>query len=108
MAVDSEARIGMFPLSRKRHELVEQPEAEDAPKGAESIFQTDLLAFLVGAPGVADRNLEDAPAPAAGDLRSNLRFETEARGLQPNSLQHVAAKDLVARLHVGQVEVRHH
>src|SRR5262245_60145655 len=105
---DSEARIGTFPRSRKRRGLVEQPEAEDAPESAEGVLQTDLLAFLVGAAGVADRDLEDAPAPAAGDPRRDLRLESEPGRLQANSLQHLAAEDLVARFHVGQVEVCHH
>src|SRR5207249_8222303 len=65
-----------------------------------------LLALLVGAPGVADRHLEDAPRrPAlalAGDLRGHLRLEPEPVAPQLHPLDHLALEHLVAGLHVRE------
>src|SRR2546426_11078735 len=66
-----------------RKGLLAQPVAHDAEERLDGVFEADLLAFFVGAAGVADGNLIDAPArPAPGDLGGELRLETEAVGLQ--------------------------
>src|SRR5271165_2327205 len=81
---------------------VTQPVADDAVQRAEGVLQADLLAFLVSAAGIADRYLVDAPRRrlALGDLGRDLRLEAEAVRLQVQLGQHLAAKDLVAGLHV--------
>ena len=57
---------------------------------------------------VGDGGLVDAEA-MPGDLGREFRLETEAIGAQrPDPLQHLAPEDLVAGLHVGQVQVRQH
>ena len=67
------------------------PVADDAPKCLEGILQTDLLAFLVGAAGVADRHFVDPPRRLAlalpGDLRGHLRF-----GFEPEVTAKIARK----------------
>src|SRR5262249_49408711 len=59
------------------------PVPHDAEKRLDRVFEGDLLAFLIGAAGVADGHLVDAPGWAAlGDLGGDLRLETEAVRLQ--------------------------
>src|SRR5579859_1207211 len=105
------------PLSRFRaarssgpRRSIKHPVPDDAVQRVERILQPDLLAFLVGPARVADRHLVDAPARVAvlGDLRGYLRFEPEAVGLEVQVGQHLAAKDLVAGLHIREVQVREH
>ena len=81
---------------------------EDAPQRPKSIAPGNLLPLFVSPTVVGDRDLVDAPALAAGYLGGNLRFETEASLLNGNPGQHLTPEHLVADLHVGQVEVRHH
>src|SRR5437588_411621 len=68
------------------------------------------LAFLIGAAGVADGDLVDAPrgAAAAGDLGGDLRLEAEAVRLEVDALEHLTPEDLVTGLHIGQVQVSEH
>ena len=79
------------PLTRaaKRGVPIELPVAQDAVEGAEGVLQADLLAFLVGAAGVADGDLVDAPGrvPLLGDLGGDLRLEAEAVGLELDALR---------------------
>src|SRR5437867_4712615 len=67
------------------------PIPEDAPQRGEGVLEADLLAFLVGAPGVTDRHFVDAPGwPApAGDLGGELRLEAEAVRLQLDPFEHL-------------------
>src|SRR5207253_1234111 len=89
--------------------LVEQPVAHDAEERLEGVLEADLLAFFVRAAGVGDGDFVDAPGrPVFGDLRRELRLEPESIRLQLDALQHLAAKDLVAGLHVREVQVREH
>src|SRR5436190_14491838 len=86
--------------SHSRKRLIHEPVADDADERAEGVFQADLLTFLVGAAGVADRHLVDAPGrparPAARDLGRDLRLEAAAVAAQLPALQPLAPDDLVA------------
>ena len=42
------------------------------------------------------------------DLRGDLRLETEAVRAELDALQHLAAEDLVAGLHIREVKIREH
>src|SRR5262249_27914114 len=78
---------------------VEVAEAEDAPEGDEGVPEADLLPLLVGAPGVGDGHLVDAPAgPVPGHLGGDLGLEAEAVGLERKALEDLFAEDLVAGL----------
>src|SRR5262245_66115752 len=87
----------------------EEPVADDAGQGGEGVLEADLLALLVGAAGVADRHLVDAPGrPPPGHLGRHLRLEPEPVGAEPEPLEDLAAEELVAGIHVGQVQVGEH
>ena len=81
--------------------------AHDRPEGRDGVLPADLLAFLVGAPVVRDRHLVD-PVAAPRDLRRDLGLEAEAVRLDGDRLDDLAAKHLVAGLHVGEVQVGEH
>src|SRR5205809_6181598 len=49
---------------------------DNAPQCLEAVFPGNLLAFLVGAAGVGDRDFVDAPL-VLGDLCRDLRFESK-------------------------------
>src|SRR5262249_18297428 len=81
--------------------------ADDAPQGLETVPPADLLPLLIRAAGVADRMLVDAQTPPR-NLGGDFRFEPESVLLQrwQDFFDHFAAENLVAGLHVGQVEIR--
>src|SRR5215469_9058270 len=84
--------------------LVAQAESDDAPQRLHSIFPRDLLAFLVRSPGVGDWYLVDSPV-VLGDFRGDFRLEPKAVGLDFDALQDFLAKDFVAGLHIGKLQV---
>src|ERR1043166_3850008 len=79
------------------------------PKRRHSVAPVDLLAFGVGATGIADRYLVD-PRVGLGQQRRDLGLEAEAvRGqLRRHRTRELTADRLVAGLHVGEVEIRQH
>src|SRR5574337_313222 len=78
--------------------------ADDAPERLHAVFPGNLLAFFVGAAGVADGYFVDAPV-AFGDFRGDLRLKAEAVRLQAHALQHFPPEDLVTSLHVGELQI---
>ncbi len=84
--------------------VVDQPEAEHGGDRLPSVPPADLLAFELGPPEIADRHLED-PETALGDLGGDLGLERKVVRAQRKRLQELGAEDLVAGLHVGQVEI---
>ena len=77
----------------------------NVPQRGDAIAPRDLLALVVVAAVVGDRLLVDAAAQPR-DLRRDLRLEPEPVRLDLDLPQHLAAEDLVAGLHVGEVQVR--
>src|ERR1700694_2273817 len=77
----------------------------DVPEGSDTILPPDFLAFGVGAPRVGDGNLIDARV-AFREARDDFRLEAEAIGGEMERARDLPADRLVARLHVGEVEVR--
>src|SRR5258706_4869685 len=83
---------------------IDEAELDDRPERRDAIERADLLAFVVGPPAVGDRHLVDAAAELR-DLRGDLRLEVEAVRADADLLEHRTAEHLVARLHVGEVQV---
>ena len=81
--------------------------AHNAIEGAEAVLHTNLLALLIRPASVGDPHLIDAQ-PQPCDLGNELRFEAKPLLLEINLLQHLTAEDLVAALHVCEVEVGEH
>src|SRR5580700_4049585 len=77
---------------------------EEAAECAHAILPADLLAFFVGAAPVSDADLVNPQSPL-GDLHRDLRLETEAVFLDGDGLNHFAAEDFIARLHIAEVDV---
>src|SRR4051794_28846909 len=96
------SRGGDKAYAAEREASIKIPEAQDAIQGVEGVLEADLLALLVGAARVADRDLVDAPRRLAAprDLGGDLRLEAEAVRLEVDVRQHLAPEDLVAGLHV--------
>src|SRR5207244_1841551 len=74
---------------------------------AEAVFPVDLLPFPIVAAVVRDRYFENAVA-APGHFRRHLGLEAESIRPQPDRLDDLPAKDFVAGLHVGEVEIGDH
>ncbi len=80
--------------------------AEDGPYGAHAILPANFLALTVRPSGVADGHFEN-PAAALRELDGQLRLDVERRALERDALQQIGPHHLVARLHVGQIQVAH-
>src|SRR6516164_4502147 len=83
---------------------IRQPVANDAEHRLDPVLQADLFAFFIRAARIADWDLVDAQV-FLGDLRGELRLEAEAVRLQDNAVEDFPAENLVARFHVGKVQV---
>ena len=80
---------------------------DDADQSAHAVAPSDLLALGVGSTGVRDADLVDAES-LAGQLGRDLGLEAEPILLDLDRLDDLAPEHLVARLHVGQVQVGEH
>src|SRR5262245_41689126 len=86
---------------------VDEAVLEDEKDRGNSILPADLLPFEIIAPAVGDRDFIDA-ATGFGDLGREFRLKPEAVFPKFDLLQKTGTEYFVARLHVGQVQVRHH
>src|SRR2546428_3522555 len=77
---------------------------DNAPQCLEAVFPGNLLAFLVGAAGVGDRDFVDAPL-VPGDLCRDLRFESKPVRFDLDSCEYFSPTHLVAGLHLPQLHV---
>jgi hypothetical protein len=84
-----------------------ETELEHRPDRRHGVLESDLLPLVVRPPVVGDRDLEEA-IPAARDLRRDLRLDAEAGRLDGERLDHLAPEDLVAGLHVREIQVGQH
>ena len=85
----------------------EEIAAKDAIEGGHAILPSDLLPLGVGAPVVTDREFVDSSLRLC-QAGSHLGFETETVGRQRQSLQEIRMDNLIAGLHIREVEVREH
>ena len=88
-------------------DVVHHREAEDRPHRGDRVPPADLLALGVHPAVVRDRHLVD-PAAQVRHLGRELGLEAEAIRAQRDAAQDVGAERLVARLHVGEVQVGAH
>lgn len=79
----------------------------DAQDGADAIAPANLLAVFVSPPGVGDADFVDRH-PHLRQLGGDLGFKAEPVLFDIDCLDHVTAEDLVARLHVGEVQISDH
>src|SRR5215469_11042438 len=79
---------------------------QQTPQRPYAIFPADLLAFLVSPSPIADAYFVDSQPPL-GHLYRDLRLESEAVFSDGNRLNNLPAEDLVAGLHVAQVDIGH-
>jgi hypothetical protein len=75
--------------------------------GAQTVPPIDLLAFRISPATVGNAHLVD-PATCLGELSNNFGFDTKAILFDLNRFDKRSSEGFVARLHVGQVEVRKH
>src|SRR4051812_2706513 len=85
----------------------EQPEPHEAPRRVDAVPPRDLLALGVAATVVGDADLVDRP-PCPRDLHGELRLEAEPVRRERDLVEDLAAEDLVAGLHVREVQVGDH
>jgi hypothetical protein len=85
------------------------PEAvlENAVDGADAVSPADFFAFFVGAAVVGNGNFVDGDLEL-GDLGGDFRLEAEAVFLDGDFFEDVALEDLVAGLHISEVQVGEH
>src|SRR5687768_5757434 len=89
--------------------LFEQAEPHDRQHRLYAVLPRDLLSLLVAAAVVGDADFEDTDAGAdLGDLGGHFGLEAEAVAREGDLVEDRLAEDLVADLHVGQVQVREH
>src|SRR4029453_18510028 len=77
---------------------------DNAPQSADAVLPPDLLALFVGSASIRNADLEDSPLQLRHFCR-DLRFETEPVLFDHDLLQDFSSEDLVASLHVGQVQI---
>src|SRR6059058_4387808 len=82
-------------------------EAQDRPCRRHGVLPADLLPVRVAPPVVGDRHLVDAAAQVR-HLGGELGLEAEALRADGQALQDVGPENLVAGLHVGEVQVGAH
>src|SRR6266581_9630737 len=97
----------MTATTGSRPSSVEEAVPDDAADRRDAVLPGDLLPRIVSSPVVRDRDFVD-PAAEARDLRRELGLEPEPVGAEPKPLQERRAEDLVAGLHVRQVQVGEH
>ena len=88
-------------------QLIGNSVSHDTPQSFQAVAPADLLALLVAATGVTDRHFVTPNSPSRHFGR-NLRFKSKTVLLQrgDNLFQYIAPKDLVAALHIGQIQIR--
>ena len=82
----------------------DQEVLDTGSQGLETVLDTDLLAFVVGAAQIADRHLEDHPA-ALGRLGGELDLDREVVRSQRQRLEKRGAEHLVAGFDVGEIQI---
>src|SRR5262249_61734199 len=82
-----------------------ETEPEDVAQRGDPVPPCDLLAFLVGSSVVANWDLVDSAAEFR-DLHRDFGLEAEPVGLEREPAQHLVPEDLVADLHVRDVQSR--
>src|SRR6267143_7012787 len=87
--------------------LVKEPETEDAADGGNPVLPGDFLPRFIVTAMIGDRYLVDA-ATELGHLGCELRLESEPVRTEAQPPQQIRPKDLVAGLHVGEVQVGEH
>ncbi len=88
--------------------FAEEVVLQDAVDGPHAIAPAYLLAILVGTAVVGDAHLIDAHLGDARYLGRHFGLEPETVLLQLERLHHAGIEELVAGLHVGEVEVGEH
>src|SRR5919108_873390 len=83
---------------------IHEPELEQQPHRLETITPADRLALRVCPTVVGDWDLVD-PRPRLREPSRDLGLDAEAFAPEPEILEQVCSDGLVARLHVGQVQV---
>src|SRR5690606_11610058 len=77
-------------------------EVQNMADGGNAVFPGNLFALQIIAREIGNRQLEDAQLQLR-DLGGDLRLKAEPLRLQVDIGDHVAAKEFVAGLHVGQI-----
>jgi hypothetical protein len=85
--------------------LTEEVEGYDVTESRDAVLPSDLFALKIVSRKVPDRHL-DYLEFEAGDLRGDLRLKTESIRFKLNVLDDISAEELVAGLHVGQIQPR--
>jgi hypothetical protein len=83
---------------------VEETIAEDVEEGGEAVLPADFFPLSVSSSMIRDRHFIDA-APQLGEFNRNFWFETEAPRVNPDLLDNVRTKDLIANLHVREIKI---
>src|ERR1700719_1665978 len=91
----------VFPRRRSREQIV----AENAPQSGDAIAPSDFFSFRVASAGIRNGHFVDAPV-SFGDLGRAFGLKSEAVRFEANALQDFAAENLVASLHIGQLQIR--
>src|ERR1700693_869784 len=78
---------------------------QQAPQCPKRVLQSNLLAFLISSPGIADPHFVNSQL-SFGDLHRDLRFESEARLLQRDRLQRLTPEGLITGFHVRKIQIR--
>jgi len=90
-----------------RSVLAEEVIFEDRIQCAKTVAPADFFTFLIRSAMVADADLVDDHVELR-NFGGDLGFEAEAVLLDCDPLEHLAFEDLVAGLHVGEVEIGEH
>src|SRR5438874_7187079 len=101
----SAARRRGFLGRRKQRPWFGDRVLQQAPECPHPVLPADFFPLFIRASPIADSHLVDSQAPF-GDFDRDFRLEAKPVLLNRNTLNDVASKYLVTRLHVAQVDVR--
>lgn len=87
--------------------LAEEVVFQDTVDGTEAVPPVDFLAFSVSAAVVGNTYFIYADARDAGDFGGHLGLKAKPLLTELQALNRLSAEQLVAGLHIGQVEVGH-
>src|SRR4029450_7390501 len=81
-----------------------EPVLDDTPQRVHPIAPANLFAFFIGSPAVGDAYFVYTPL-VTGHLDGDFWLTTEPILLKRKRVEYLATKGLIARLHIGQVDV---
>ena len=100
--------MNRFKLKPGRFLPAEDIILQNTVDGTEPIFSPNLLSVFVSSSVIRNANLINSDVRKTADFGCYLWLETKTVLLQFEALYHLGIEQLVARFHIGQIQVGEH